>query len=156
MPVASSFALSRSGAGYGFPLTADTTAGTRSSSTQASSIRDYLGGSSDDSGEGIAVDGAGSAFVTGVTASATSRRPRAPSTPTLDGSEDAFVTKLDPSGAGLVYSTYLGGSGSEWGNGIAVDGSGSAYVTGSRPRPTSRPPRAPSTRPSTAARTTSS
>ena len=44
-------------------------------------------------------------------------------------SHDAFVTKLDAAGAALVYSTYLGGSGDE-GQGIAVDASGSAYVTG--------------------------
>ena len=43
---------------------------------------------------------------------------------------DAFVTKLSPAGNSLVYSTYLGGSGDEYGYGIAVDGAGSAYVTG--------------------------
>ena len=48
------------------------------------------------------------------------------------------MTKLDPSGAALVYSTYLGGSGGEYAYGIAVDGSGSAYVTGYTTRPTSR------------------
>ena len=43
---------------------------------------------------------------------------------------DAFVTKLDATGSGLVYSTYLGGSSADFGYGIAVDGAGSAYVTG--------------------------
>jgi len=43
---------------------------------------------------------------------------------------NAFVTKLNPTGSALVYSTYLGGSGSDWGSGIAVDGSGNAYITG--------------------------
>ena len=43
---------------------------------------------------------------------------------------DAFVTKLNPAGSALVYSTFLGGVNSESGNGIAVDTSGSAYVTG--------------------------
>ena len=43
---------------------------------------------------------------------------------------DAFVTKLNPTGSGLVYSTYLGGSGLEEGNGIAVGTSGNAYITG--------------------------
>src|SRR5205807_10580662 len=40
------------------------------------------------------------------------------------------ITMLNPSGANLVYSTYLGGAGDDWGQGIAVDGSGNAYVTG--------------------------
>ena len=46
---------------------------------------------------------------------------------------DAFVTKLDAAGAALAYSTYLGGSGDDHGAGVAVDASGSAYVTGSTP-----------------------
>jgi Beta-propeller repeat len=46
------------------------------------------------------------------------------------GFSDVFVTKLDATGSGLVYSTYLGGSAADQGNGIAVDGAGSAYVTG--------------------------
>ena len=58
-----------------------------------------------------------------------SRRPRAAQT-TLVGFSDAFVTKLNATGSGLVYSTYLGGSDVELGNGIAVDVAGSAYVTG--------------------------
>ena len=110
----------------------------------------YLGGSGDDDGHGIAVDGAGSAYVTGDTARRTSRRPRAPSTRPSTAAYDAFVTKLDASGAALVYSTYLGGSGDDHGDGIAVDGAGSAYLTGDTARRTSRRPRAPSTRPSTA------
>jgi len=50
--------------------------------------------------------------------------------PTLAGAEDGFVTKFNPSGSALVYSTYLGGTGSDAGNGIAVDSVGEAYVTG--------------------------
>ena len=46
------------------------------------------------------------------------------------GDNDAFVSKLNPSGSALVYSTYLGGSGYDGGYGIAVDSAGSAYVTG--------------------------
>src|SRR5438309_5423356 len=50
---------------------------------------------------------------------------------TIDGVLDAFVTKLDPAGSMLLYSTYLGGSGDDEGFGIAVDAAGNAYVTGS-------------------------
>jgi hypothetical protein len=46
------------------------------------------------------------------------------------GGQDAFVTKFSPSGSGLVYSTSLGGTGSEFAYGIAVDSSGKAYVSG--------------------------
>ena len=47
------------------------------------------------------------------------------------GRNDAFVTKINAAGSALVYSTYLGGSGRRSGAGIAVDGAGNAYVTGS-------------------------
>src|SRR6185295_3739747 len=47
-----------------------------------------------------------------------------------DGFEDAFVAKLNPSGNALIYSTYIGGSAIEWGNAIAVDAQGNAYVVG--------------------------
>jgi hypothetical protein len=89
----------------------------------------YLGGSGEDEGYGIAVDGSGSAYVTGYTTSTNFPTQSAYQT-TLQGSQDAFVTKLSPAGSALVYSTYQGGSGSDWGSGIAVDGAGSAYVTG--------------------------
>jgi Beta-propeller repeat len=48
-----------------------------------------------------------------------------------NGQQTAFITKLDPTGANLVYSTFLGGSASEIALGIAVDAVGNAYVTGS-------------------------
>jgi beta-propeller repeat-containing protein len=93
----------------------------------------YLGGSGSDVGLGIAVDGGGNAHVTGGTFS-----PNFPTTasavqpaPTAGGSREAFVTKLNPLGTGLVYSTYLGGSGADVGNSIALSGSGLAFVTGS-------------------------
>ena len=89
----------------------------------------YLGGSSSEDGEGIAVDGAGNAYVTGFTTSADLPTVNA-RYPSLWGTEDAFVTKLDPQGQGPVYSTYLGGSSEEGATGIAVDGAGNAYVTG--------------------------
>jgi len=88
----------------------------------------YLGGSSYDFGRGIAVDAAGAAYVTGETLS--SDFPMLSPYQTYQGSYDVFVTKLSSSGSSLVYSTYLGGSSSEEGLGIAVDASGAAYVTG--------------------------
>jgi len=89
----------------------------------------YLGGSGVDSCAGIAVDSAGNAYVTGTTGS-TDFPTANPLQATNHGSGDAFVTKLNAAGSALVYSTYLGGSGSDQGNGIAVDSSGDAYVTG--------------------------
>ena len=90
----------------------------------------YLGGSSVDSGSGIAVDAAGNAYVTGTTESTNFPTAHA-LVPTFGGNVDAFVAKLNPAGSALVYSTYLGGSGGSSGGGIAVDASGNAYVTGS-------------------------
>src|SRR5947209_5338677 len=89
----------------------------------------YLGGNDSDSGTGIAVDGAGSAYVTGYTQS--SNFPtQTPYQATPRGGQTAFVTKLTPAGNALAYSTFLGGTGTDHGLGIAVDGAGSAYVTG--------------------------
>ena len=88
----------------------------------------YLGGDSWDEGYSIAVDGSGSAYVTGYTLS--TDFPTLNPIQTYQAYEDVFVTKLSSSGNSLVYSTYLGGSGEDKGHSIAVDGSGSAYVTG--------------------------
>ena len=89
-----------------------------------------LGGTGFDAGVGIAVDGTGSAYVVGATDSTDF-----PTTPgALDATDnpgsDAFVTKLDPSASGLVYSTLLGGNADDDGEAIALDGGGNAYVTG--------------------------
>jgi hypothetical protein len=89
----------------------------------------YLGGSGGDEGQGIAVDSAGNAYVTGSTAS-TNFPTNQPLQANYGGGGDAFVAKIGASGSALVYSTYLGGSGSEGGGGIAVDALGNAYVTG--------------------------
>lgn len=88
----------------------------------------YLGGSGEDYGYGIAVDGSGSAYVTGYTASSDFPKESAYQA-TLGGGIDAFVSKFDASG-NLMYSTYLGGSDGDVGSGIAVDDSGFAYVNG--------------------------
>jgi Beta-propeller repeat len=90
----------------------------------------YLGGNNGDDGYGIAVDASGDAYVTGETSSANFPTIPGAFQTSYGGGGDAFVTKLNASGTGLVYSTYLGGSSGDNGYGIAVDGSGNAYVTG--------------------------
>ncbi len=87
----------------------------------------YLGGSDNDYGYDLAVDGSGAVYVTGSTVS--DDFPTLNPYQTYQGG-DAFVTKLTSSGSSLVYSTYLGGGYWDEGWGIAVDGSGAAYVTG--------------------------
>ena len=89
----------------------------------------YLGGSTHDGGTAIAVDGSGNAYVTGFTQSTDFWVTVGAFQQSLAGTQNAFVTKLDSTGSGLLYSTYLG-AGFEQGAGIAVDGSDSAYVTG--------------------------
>jgi uncharacterized protein (TIGR03437 family) len=90
----------------------------------------YLGGNVADTARSIVLDASNNAFVTGSTASI-----NFPTTPdafqrTLAGGIDAFVTELDSSGAGLLYSTYLGGINNDDAFGIAVDRAGAAYVSG--------------------------
>ncbi len=89
----------------------------------------YLGGSYGESGNAIAVDASGNVYVSGKTRSTDFPIFNAIQT-TNRGSSDAFVTKLNPSGSSLVYSTYLGGSSADAASNIAVDVSGNAYVTG--------------------------
>jgi len=96
----------------------------------------YLGGASGEEGLGIDVDSAGNAYVTGVTGSADFPTTVGAFDTTYNGGGDAFVTKVNSAGSALVYSTFLGGSEGEDGpfasvGGIAVDGGGNAYVTGS-------------------------
>lgn len=89
----------------------------------------FLGGSGFDFASEIAIDSGGNAYVTGqaqagfpVTAGAFQTN--------FNGGSDAFVTKLNATGTALVYSTFLGGSGTDSGNGVAVNAAGNAYVTG--------------------------
>lgn len=101
----------------------------------------YLGGSGADSIAALAVDAKSDVFVTGQTTStnfpiAPQSSPGSPTSPVAfqvayGGSGDAFVTELPSTGNALTYSSYLGGSGADFGQGIAVDSSGNAYVTGS-------------------------
>jgi hypothetical protein len=91
----------------------------------------YIGGSRDDFGYGIAVDSLGNAYVTGYTSSTNSTFPvsRGPDL-TQNGLFDVFVAKVNPNGTALDYCGYIGGSDNDYGRSIAVDESGSAYITG--------------------------
>ena len=92
----------------------------------------YLGGSNDDEARGIAVDSGGNAYITGFT--------RSSDFPTTLGAfdqtfgpgvvSDGFVTKLNPQGTGVGFSTFLGGSGNDDPLSIAVDNAGEAFVAG--------------------------
>lgn len=96
----------------------------------------YLGGTGDDRATGIAVNSAGNAYVTGYTAS-TNFPTAAAVQLTNGGGTDAFVAKLNTSGSGLLYSTYLGGSANEnftstttFSGNVVVDAAGNAFITG--------------------------
>jgi len=99
----------------------------------------FLGGSSADAGFAIAVDSANQAYVTGKTTSkdfpVVGGFQAAPGVLGGDPLGDAFITKLNAAGTAIVYSTYLGGSGADQGQGIAVDRAGVAYVTGNTASP---------------------
>jgi RHS repeat-associated protein len=101
----------------------------------------YLGGEYWDQGNGIAVDASGNAYVAGYTSSTqfpVRPNPGAFQTTYNNGAADGFVTKLNPQGSGLVYSTFLGSlppppggtAGSDSANAIAIDSAGHAFVTG--------------------------
>jgi len=93
----------------------------------------YLGGNGSvttEQANHIAVDYSGNAYITGVTNSANFPVTTGAFQATYNGDQDAFVTKINPSGSALVYSTYLGGTSFDWGSGIALDQADNAYVTG--------------------------
>ena len=90
----------------------------------------YLGGSQNDEARSVAVDRAGNAYVTGYTESDDFPTARAFQAAYGGGSNDAFITKLSAAGDSLLYSTFLGDEGGDFGRAIAVDAAGNAYVTG--------------------------
>jgi hypothetical protein len=92
----------------------------------------YLGGSNDDIGVEIVVDPSGNAYIMGRTEDGS---PDFPTTSgaydtTQNGNRDAFITKINQSGSGLLFSTFLGGSSDEYAWGICIDDSRNVYVTG--------------------------
>jgi hypothetical protein len=92
----------------------------------------YIGGSSYDEGFGIAIDSIGNAYITGRTTSTDyDITSGAFQTTYGGGTYDVFVTKLNSTATGLIYSTYIGGSSYDEGYSIAIDGSGNAYIAGS-------------------------
>jgi Tol biopolymer transport system component len=120
-PVQNALQKTRGGARDGFIAKVSTDGTTLVYST-------YLGGEATDIANAIAVDGSGSVYVTGITYGPFPTKN--PIQKSLSGGKDAFVSKLSPDGSALVYSTYLGGEGDDFGTAIAVDANGSAYVTG--------------------------
>jgi hypothetical protein len=123
------------GAGDGFFAKVNTNAPGPSSLAYST----FLGGSNLDQGNGIAVDGTGIAYITGVAGtgalpfSTASICGNGVAAGPCGGTADAFVAKMDATKTGaasLLYFTYFGGSLADTGNGIAVDSSGNAYVTG--------------------------
>jgi hypothetical protein len=95
----------------------------------------FLGGTAFDRAQGIALDTAGNAYVTGWTTSSDFPTTRGAFDTRHNGDEDAFVAKLDAGASKVVYSTYLGGEAKDRGRGIAVDTAGGAYVTGATASP---------------------
>lgn len=94
----------------------------------------FMGGNGQDFGLAIAIDATGNAYVTGYTNSGNFPVTVGVYDPTFSSStftQDVFVSKLNATASVLIFSTYLGGYGSDYGNGIAVDASGNVYVTGS-------------------------
>jgi hypothetical protein len=88
----------------------------------------YIGGTDADYATGIAVDASGNAYVSGTTNS--TDFPASGKLSPYHGNGDGFVLKMNASGSALLYSAYLGGSGNDAANGIALDSSGNAYVAG--------------------------
>jgi hypothetical protein len=141
VPVDSRYALSSAGNGYTFAIGAADSADRELVIDPGLEYSTFLGGSSHDFGDGIAVDSTGNAYVVGTTQSTNFPTRVGSFDRTFNGGIfDVFVTKINPTGTALVYSTFLGGTpaaipagGSdpfEFGRAIAVDAAGNAYVAG--------------------------
>jgi hypothetical protein len=99
------------------------------SSGNALTFSTFIGGSGSDQGRSIKLDSSNNAYITGHTASTNFPTSNAYQT-SNGGSADVFISKIDSTGSVLSYSTYLGGSGNDYGRAIAVDSTGYAYITG--------------------------
>jgi len=91
----------------------------------------FIGGNGNDQGLAIALDNSGNVFVSGGTESTDYPVTSGAYDESFNGSADVFVSKLNSTGTALVYSTFLGGSGDDRGDGISLDNSGNVFVTGS-------------------------
>ncbi len=127
-PVANAFRPTFGGGSYDAFVTKFSASGT------TAMYSTFLGGSSDDYGTAVAVDGSGQAFVAGYTWSS--------NFPVLGGAQmsnagarDVFLVKLSASGTSLAYGTYLGGTTNDYAYGLAISGSGQAYVVGETASP---------------------
>lgn len=90
----------------------------------------YLGGHGTQSGEGIALNSSGNAFVVGGTDAKDFPTTAGSAQPVPAGGEDAFVAQVSSSGSHLIFSTFLGGADFDVGNAIALDSAGNAFITG--------------------------
>ncbi len=90
----------------------------------------FIGGSDEDDCSGIAIDSNNNAYITGDTSSTDFPNTTGAYNPIFNGNSDAFVLKLNQTGSSLLYSTFIGGSGSDEGRDIATDIHGNSYITG--------------------------
>jgi hypothetical protein len=125
-----------SGVGITFPFQQIYGGNTDAFVTQLSSLGNalafstYLGGSGLDQGQGIAVDSAGNAYVTGATQSTNFPVTTNALQSVINGSQNAFVTKVNSTGEALIYSTYLGGSEADTAQAIQLDSAENMYIAG--------------------------
>ncbi len=98
----------------------------------------YLGGSGEEQADGIAVDASGNIYIAGQTDSTDYPVTGGVAQSALSGQDDIVVTKMSGDGPHLIYSTYLGGSSTESGGALAVDGSGTPTLQAKHSRQTYR------------------
>ncbi len=90
----------------------------------------FLGGTGSDTPSHILLDPTGDIYLVGSTTSSNFPTTAGVMQPTYSGNQDAFLTEMKPDGSALIYSTYIGGTGTDFGNAVALDSAGNAYVAG--------------------------